>query len=111
MSIFSLFGGNFALQCKLFCGKEIEIGCSIPVRDEPVPMTDIIDSFPAVLRVIESMREENEQRKLQKVNLDQKPRLIEGLETNFKTFESQEDEKPSLIQKVIFHIISYASII
>ena len=65
-------------------------------------MTDIIDSFPAVLRVIESMREENEQRKLQKVNLDQEPRLIEGLETNFQTFETQENEKPSLIQKVSF---------
>ena len=65
-------------------------------------MTDIIDSFPAVLRVIESMREENEQRKLQKVNLDQEPRLIEGLETNFQTFETQENEKPSLIQKVNF---------
>ena len=72
------------------------------MRDEPVPMTDIIDSFPAVLRVIESMREENEQRKLQKVNLDQEPRLIEGLETNFQTFETQENEKPSLIQKVSF---------
>ena len=72
------------------------------MRDEPVPMTDIIDSFPAVLRVIESMREENEQRKLQKVNLDQEPRLIEGLETNFQTFETQENEKPSLIQKVNF---------
>ena len=49
------------------------------------------------------MREENEQRKLQKVDLDREPRLIEGLETNFKTFETQEDEKPSLIQKVILY--------
>ena len=72
------------------------------MRDEPVPMTDIIDSFPAVLRVIESMREENEQRKLQKVSLDHEPRLIEGLETNFQTFEAKDDEKPSLIQKVSF---------
>ena len=71
-------------------------------------MADIIDSFPSVLRVIESMAEENERIKSQKRELEEQeaeeeevelaavtPQLVEGLATEFDTFN------PSLIQKVL----------
>ena len=85
----------------------IEIHPSIPIRDEPVPMADIRDSFPSVLRVIESMAEENERNK----NRDPEspdliqPRLVEGLSTHFEQIlpkeETVETRGPSLIQKVL----------
>jgi len=76
-------------------------------RDEPVPMADIRDSFPSVLRVIESMAEENERNKnrdLESPDLIQ-PRLVEGLSTHFEQIlpkeETIETRGPSLIQKGI----------
>ena len=95
-------------KCRLFCGKTIEVGVSIPTRDEPVPMADIIDSFPAVLRVIESMAEENERIKSQKLEMESlletqnsvvTPQFVEGLATEFE-FENS----ASLIQKVSYEI-------
>lgn len=73
-------------------------------------MADIIDSFPSVLRVIESMAEENERIKSQKRELEEQaeeeevelatvtPQLVEGLATEFDTFN------PSLIQKVLIRL-------
>ena len=103
----------------------IEIHLSIPLRDEPVPIADIRDSFPSVLRVVESMAEENERNK----NRDSespdliRPRLIKGLPTHFEQILPEEEEAietrgPSLIEnfpiieKVLkdFEISSFSSL-
>ena len=95
----------------------IEIHPSIPLRDEPVPIADIRDSFPSVLRVVESMAEENERNK----NRDSespdliRPRLIKGLPTHFEQILPEEKEEaietraPSLIEN--FPIIEKVKIL